>query len=202
MSSSEKLLRNYNTAVNDSEELKRYALRIERFLERDERERQDDIQTLRVKQKRLADLFADPFPQVFYSSILIANCIQLEQHLVGIAEVVSKSANRQLALDDLRGSLIERFRKYSRDVLHLEFGLSEADWEVVANIFRLRNCLIHAGARVRSPEVRDFAKRRNIEIEGDRIWLDRDNIIHLIDDTWHFIEAVYFAALGRCPGDS
>jgi len=186
---------NFTAATRDFGDLRHYARRVEDLLQREEQERQTELNTLSGEQASLADLFADPFPQVFYASVVVAGCTLLEQHIDGIADTLKCAANLRLKINDLRGSLIERFRKYSADVLHLDFDLSEDDWDEMVGLYRLRNCLVHSAGRVDSTQLREFATRHKIAMEQDRIQLHQDDTVGLLDRTWRFIEAVYAAAM-------
>src|SRR5262245_11498573 len=112
MSPGDKLFSNYISAVRDCADLRRHDERLERLMQEDEQARQIDVQHLPAKEAEIEELFADPFPQVFYASIVIANCIVLEQHIKGVARTARSALSRSLTMDDLRGSLMERFRKY------------------------------------------------------------------------------------------
>jgi hypothetical protein len=146
MSPGDKLFSNYISAVREFEDLRRYADRLERLMEEDEQARQIDLQHLPAKKAEIEELFADPFPQVFYASIVIANRILFEQHIKGVARTTQFALSRSITMDDLRGSLIQRFRKYCSDVVDLDLCFSASDWDFLIGLFLLRNCLVH-GAR-------------------------------------------------------
>src|SRR5437868_6078848 len=112
LSPGEKLFSNYISAIREFADLRRHAERVERLMDEGEQERQVKVEQLSDKQAEIEELFADPFPQVFYASIVLANCILLEQHIKGVAKTAQFAISRTLKMDDLRGSLIERFRKY------------------------------------------------------------------------------------------
>ena len=199
MLTNDTLSTNYNAAIREFAELRRYAERIEDLLQREEQERQIELHRLSGEQASIADLFADPFPQVFYASVVIADCILLEQHIAGIAKTLKRAAGLRLNIGDLRGSVIERFRKYSADVLHLDFDISEADWDEMAGLYQLRNCLVHSAGRVDSQALREFLTHHSIAIEQGRIQPHKADTVGLLDCTRHFIEAVYTAAMRSLP---
>src|SRR5260370_31956238 len=157
MSPGDKLFSNYISAVREFEDLRRHADRLERLMEEDEQARQIDVQHLPAKQAEIEELFADPFPQVFYASIVIANCILFEQHIKGVARTTQFALSRSLTMDDLRGSLVQRFRKYFSDVVDLDLGFSVPDWHFLTGLYILRNFLVHGAGHIARAQLLTFA---------------------------------------------
>src|SRR5438874_8033985 len=169
MNPGEKLFSNYISAVREFEDLRRHADRLERLMEEDEQARQIDVQHLTAKQAEIEELFADPFPQVFYASIVIANCILFEQHIKGLARTAQSALSRSLTMDDLRGSLIQRFGKYCSDVVDLNLGFSDAQWEFLTGLFLLRNCLVHDAGDMKNAQLKKFAAAQELPVFEDSV---------------------------------
>lgn len=199
MSPEEKLFSNYISAVREFEDLRRHAQRVERLMEEDELARQRDIQHLPPKQAKIEELFADPFPQVFYASIVIANCILLEQHIKGVAKTAQLALARSLKMDDLRGSLIERFRKYCSDVIDIDLGFSDNDWDFLAGLFLLRNCLVHDAGEIKSSQLHKFAGQQELPTFEDSVLIYLKDVLKLLSRTWDIVEAMYGAARRKFP---
>ena len=202
MSPGEKLFSNYISAVREFEDLRRHADRLERLMEEDEQARQIDLQHLPAKQAEVEELFADPFPQVFYASIVIANCILFEQHIKGVARTTQFALSRSLAMDDLRGPLIQRFRKYCSDVIDLDLGLSASDWDFFIGLFLLRNCLVHGAGEIESVQLRNFAAAQELPTFEHSVLIYHKDVIKLLSRTWDIVEAMYAAAMRKFPSES
>ena len=197
---SKKLSANFNSAVMRFADLERYAKRTDDSFQRDERKRQDGLRGASEKETRIANLFADPFPQVFYASALIANSILLEQHLMGIAGTVQKAMGFSLSMADLKGSLIERFRKYSAGVIHLPLSLTDPDWEFLIGLTRLRNTLVHNNGEVSDKSaVQAFTTKQGIAVEDGRVYLDLAQVLPLLERTSDLVREIYEAALQQFP---
>jgi hypothetical protein len=201
MSPGDKLFSNYISAVREFEDLRRHADRLERLMEEDEQARRIEIQHLPAKQAEIEELFADPFPQVFYASIVIANCIVFEQHIEGLARTAQSALSRILTMDDLRGSLIQRFRKYCSDVVDLDLGLSVADWDFLTGLFLLRNCLVHAAGQIESVLLRRFATEQELPVFEDSVLMYHKDVLKLWSRTWSVVEAMYAGAMRKFPSE-
>jgi hypothetical protein len=199
LSPGEKLFSNYVSAVREFEDLRRHAERVERLMEEDEKARQTEVQRLSAKQAEIEELFADPFPQVFYASIVIANCILLEQHIKGVARTVQVALSRSLSMDDLRGSLVQRFRKYCSDVINVDLELSASDWDFLIGLFLLRNCLVHGAGQIENAQLRNFTATQELPIFEDSVVMYLPNVLKLLSRTWDIIEAMYAATRRKFP---
>ncbi len=201
MSPGDKLFSNYISAVREFEDLRRYADRLERLMEEDEQARQIDLQHLPTEEAEIEELFADPFPQVFYASIVIASCILLEQHIKGFAKTMQFALSRNLRLDDLRGSLIQRYRKYCSDVVDLDLEFSAADWDFLTGLYMLRNCLVHSAGEIESAQLRKFADAQELPVFEDRVLMYHKDVVRILTRTWDIVEAMYAAALRKFPSE-
>ena len=150
----------------------------------------------------MEELFADPFPQVFYASIVIANCIVLEQHIKGVARTVQVALSRGLSMDDLRGSLVQRFRKYCSDVLDLDLEFSISDWDFLVGLFLLRNCLVHGAGQIENAQLRNFADAQELPVFEDSVLIYLKDVLKLLDRTWNLVEAIYAAARRKFPSEA
>ena len=202
MSPGDKLFSNYISAVREFEDLRRHADRLERLMEEDEQARQIDVQHLPAKQAEIEELFADPFPQVFYASIVIANCILFEQHIKGVARTAQLALSRSLRMDDLRGSLIQRFRKYCFDVVDLNLGFSDTQWEFLTGLFLLRNCLVHDAGDMKNAQLQKFAAAQELPVFEDSVLIYHKDVLQLLSQTWEIVTAIYAAARRKFPSET
>lgn len=202
MSPGDKLFSNYISAVREFEDLRRNADRIERLMEEDEQARQIELQHLPAKQAEMEELFADPFPQVFYASIVIANCILFEQHTIGVARTTQFALSRSLAMGDLRGSLIQRFRKYCSDVVDLDLGFPVSDWNFLTGLYLLRNCLVHGAGEIKDAQLHNFAAAQELPVFEDSVLIYHKDVLKILSRTWGIVEAMYAVAMRKFPSET
>lgn len=150
-------------------------------------------------------LFAETLPPILYTSVVIAAASVLEQELRGICQALREALKLPLSFNDITGSLIERFKKYSVNLAGLPIDLQESVWQDVLAVYEIRNCLVHAGgdlsAFARAEVIRAFAQRRELTLCPDnRLELDGATARAIARVIYAFLEAVYEAALARFPG--
>jgi hypothetical protein len=109
-------------------------------------------------------LFAETFPPILYSSLIISAAIVTELEMRGYADTLRKARGLELGLNDFSGSMLERFRAYAGKLTQLPIDWSRARWEDVVGLFEIRNCLVHSGGNLRefgrANVVRAFARRQ------------------------------------------
>ena len=197
---SKELFASFNSAVMRFADLERYAERTDELFRRNERTRQDDLRGASEKEVRIANLFADPFPQVFYASVLIANSILIEKHLMGIAETVQQAMAPISPIVDLKGSLIKRFRKYCANVILVPLSLSDLDWKFLTSLTQLRNTLVHRNGEIRkNASLQTFVNDHGIVVEEGRIYLDLAQVLPLLERTRNLVQTIYEGVLQRSP---
>lgn len=153
----------------------------------------------------LGPLFAEDLPSILYTAVAISTASLLERELRGIAEALQEALELKLSFGDLKGSLIERFWKYTVRLAMLLDDVPEAQWQEVKAVYEIRNCLVHAGGDLSqfrgSSVIKAFAERNQmVFVKDERIVLDRVNVQRLVRITETFLERVYRAAIERFPG--
>lgn len=89
------------------EDLQRFREEAEGFLERERQHFGDEHPDLRGAH---LPLFAETFPPILHSSIIISTVILLEQELRGFSSAVLDSLESRVKFGDLSGSILEKFR--------------------------------------------------------------------------------------------
>jgi hypothetical protein len=150
-------------------------------------------------------LFAETLPPILYTSVVIAAASVLEQELRGICQALREALKLPVSFNDITGSLIERFRKYSVNLAGLPIDLQESAWQDILAVYEIRNCLVHAGgdlsAFARAEVIRAFAQRRELTLCPDnRLELNGATAQAIARVIYAFLEAVYGAALAKFPG--
>jgi len=94
------------------------------------------------------DVFIEyELPQLVRYPILVSLWAVYESATAYIGEELQKGLNRRLSLDDIRGGVLERTKKYFDDVL--EFPLTASDNEMlwIRRLAILRNAVAHGNGR-------------------------------------------------------
>ncbi len=183
---------------------------IEKFLEQTESAYQRELKWLEEEGHvdldiEFVPLFAETLPPILYTSVVIAAASVLEQELRGICQALRDALKLPLAFNDINGSLIERFRKYSVGLAGLPLDLQDAAWQDILAAYEIRNCLVHAGGDLdafgKTEVIRAFAQRHHLKLcPSDRLELDGGTAQAIARVIYTFLEAVYDAALARFPG--
>ncbi|MBI2174745.1 MAG: hypothetical protein HYU33_06075 [Candidatus Omnitrophica bacterium] len=107
---------------------------------------------------------------------VIAAWAGYEAAVTKLARSIQKCRSIRLGLSDLRGSFLDRARKYFADVLAFELHPQGTDWGRLEMIATVRHCLAHANGRF--PDIKgkdqqrvlDFARiTSELRLEGEYI---------------------------------
>jgi hypothetical protein len=125
----------------------------------------------------------------------------MESEFKGYANAMQRAKLVDLSYSDLKGTAIDRFRKYTEKVLKLDLRLRDENWEDLKAISEIRNSLAH-GAVQNKQLIEKFIKRNNLPglLHGGEITLDENNLIIIIMVCRLFVERVYSVALETFPG--
>jgi len=149
-------------------------------------------------------LYSELFPPLVHEAFLISSIIFLERQFRTYVAGLRQALSTPLSFNDLSGSVLERFRTFCQKVCLLDLGLSPEQWQDLAGLIALRNCLIHSGGVLEGSRDRasaeSFVRRHGIpEILQGRLVFSRSTstlVLRLLTDA---IEAFYRAALNRFP---
>ncbi len=150
-------------------------------------------------------LFAETFPPILHSSLIISCVILVELELKGFSQTLKDKLNLKLSIGDLSGSLLERFKKYITRVAGLDIKLDEDIWKDIIGVFEIRNCLVHHYGSLerfsRRSVIKDFVTRHNTPIiEENVLKFDENTSQKILDITSEFFETIYAIALEHFPG--
>jgi hypothetical protein len=102
--------------LNDLEQFREHS---EGFLRREreyfEEEAHPDLE------REFLPLFAQTFPPILHSSIILTTTIFLEQELRGFANALILAQGLKVRFNDLSGSVVERFRTLTTKIAEIEF---------------------------------------------------------------------------------
>jgi hypothetical protein len=169
------------------------------------RKKFSDEEAMGVIAEDRIDLYTRLYTQHICESFVISCVIFLEQNVRCFAEGLMFALPLKLNMSDLRGSFIEKFKKYCQNLANIDLNLSDSEWEDIKAIVEIRNCLVHNGGNTK-----DFDKINMIKIFVNRY---KTPCIHegqlcLCDNTLlitlkiirNFIDKIYDAALKKFPG--
>jgi hypothetical protein len=133
--------------------------------------------------------------------VVIAICIVVEQHINGIAAKAGQALLRTRKIRDLRGSLVDRFRKYCSDVIDVELEFSSSDWTFISGLYLLRNCLVHTAGQMDSLQIQQFvATEEIINCEGHVLLYQKD-VLRVLERSRSLVEKMYASLLKKFPTD-
>lgn len=148
--------------------------------------------------------FAEPLPEILFSSFVISVVSFVERQAQGYARVLHLAANTPITMSDLSGAWYERFRKFAERLAKLDLGLSNADWSNLKCMVEVRNCLAHSGGDLsnfqRRSIVEQFLSRHRLDVPvDDYIQANRSLAEMCLQICRAFIDAIYRAAIERYP---
>jgi hypothetical protein len=190
--------------------LREYILHMDQSIEEAEAACQTSVQAVPPSLQSIAedksDLLAEPFPRLLHTGVIISTVILLEQELTFFARFLQKVEGLGLSLGDLRGSLVERFKKYCLHVARLPFPVSERNWQDLRGVIEIRNCLVHNEGFLdgfnKACAVRAFMDDHGTPlVEDGRLCVGADTSLKVLDVVKLFIESIHNEALQKYPDD-
>jgi hypothetical protein len=150
-------------------------------------------------------LFAETFPPILHSSIIISVAMLLEQEMRGYSAALIDALGLKLRFNDLSGSILERLRTIITKVAGLNLDQLDVRWDDTVALFEIRNCLVHAGGDLsdfqRASTVRAFAARHGMpECADDMMQIDSATSKLVLEIASDFLDGIYSIALTQFPG--
>ena len=87
-------------------------------------------------------------PRVLRNPFLVSIFAVYESAITEIAKLIQEKQGGKIALDDLKGDLLERSRKYYSHVLQFELSKSNVSWERLKLLSKIRNTIAHRNGRI------------------------------------------------------
>lgn len=150
------------------------------------------------------DLYKHLYTQLVCESFIISCVIFLEQEIKIFSEGLMFTLSLNLNMSDLRGSLLERFKKYCQNMANLNLDFSSKKWQDITAIMEIRNCLVHNSGLIddftKINVIKTFAKRYGTPCicEG-RLHLSDDTLLITLKILRNFNEKIHDAALRKFP---
>ena len=98
-------------------------------------------------------------PRISRGPFLVILFSVYESAVKEVAKLIQKSRGQQIALDDIKGNLLNRAKKYYSHVLRFELSRENQRWERLTILLNLRNAIAHTNGRL---EMSSEAERKRI----------------------------------------
>ena len=149
-------------------------------------------------------LISDIYPDITRKSFIVSLLISLDAQMSGYCIHLKKYDDQKIKWNDLKGSALERFIKYSEKACGLSPVADEATKQKIRGLIELRNCIVHNDS-----EIEGFGKAAALEsftchVEGislasGRIELTLEACMECADLIHSFMESAYRSALQKYP---
>jgi hypothetical protein len=149
-----------------------------------------------------ADLICRADSEILNVGFVISVAIFLEKQLREYTDALRQAENLGLGLQDISGSLPERFRKYCLHIARLPALTSQTTWQDICGFMDIRNCLVHKDGRLdgfgKADAVREFVRRHGTPEIQDGVLVVTSKTSHkCLDIVNEFIKAAYHVALDK-----
>jgi len=196
------LFGNLADSLSKLDEIEKFREQVDRFLEQEREYYEGEHTDLQIE---YLPLFADTFPPILHSSIVMSVVVLIELEMRGYCAALCEALDLDLRFGDLAGSVLDRFKAYTTRVAKLDIDFSKARWEDTVGLFEIRNCLVHSGGNLgefaRTPVIKAFATRHGTPVcEGDRLRIGPQTSSVVLSIASHFLHVKYNCALCRFPG--
>lgn len=87
-------------------------------------------------------------PRFFRGPFLVALYAVYESAVIELARLIQGKQSQPISMDDLRGDLLRKAKKYFSHILKFELCTNQKTWHKITMLSELRNALAHANGRV------------------------------------------------------
>ena len=87
-------------------------------------------------------------PRVLRVPFLVTLFTVYEAAVTEVASLVQKKTGIQISIDDLKGGLLDRAKKYYGSVLQIQLSQDDRHWQRISLLFDLRNSIAHTNGRL------------------------------------------------------
>lgn len=152
-------------------------------------------------------LYREILPEVVHETHAISCIVLLDRICRDFVKELAYALPSRLTLNDLSGTVLERFRTYCEKVANFQFNLSPHDWQTLEGLVAIRNALIHTSGIVEKSRERriieSFVRRHGTpEIIDGRLHFSRATSELYLSTFLNFINVIYNAALDRFPDEA
>ena len=103
-------------------------------------------------------------PRILRGPFLVALFAVYETAVTEVASHIQKKSGGQISLDDIKGDLLSRAKKYYKHVLQFELSSNKKSWERLTVLADLRNAIAHTNGRI--DRIRVGTREKILKIDG------------------------------------
>ncbi len=149
-------------------------------------------------------LIADIFPDITRKSFIVTLLIALDDQFRIYCEILKEATGQNLKWNDLKGSPLERFIKYSEKVCGIKSVCDSSSRQLLAGLIEVRNCIVHNNSSIdgfsKPKVIESFSeKMEGIDVVESYISINLAACINCADIVLAFMERAYRAALEVFP---
>lgn len=149
-------------------------------------------------------LIADIHPDITRKSFIVTLLISLDSQLAGFCNLLLKYSDEPLKWNDLKGTALDRFIKYTEKVCGLDSVCDEATKQKVKGLIEVRNCIVHNDSCLenygKATLIRVFSSQiPGMDLDDDYIELSYQACLECADIISTFMEQAYNSALEKFP---
>jgi hypothetical protein len=140
----------------------------------------------------------DVFPSLLHNSLFIAIYSYLESTLGNLARKMERSNPQDVAMEDIEESVIDRYRKYLKEVQGIDFPDQSREWQRIRTYQKIRNFIVHNGGRVddchkHAKCIRNFIEQNSdlVLIDQDQVYVSRQGNLDFLDTLDSFFESLF-----------
>ena len=98
-------------------------------------------------------------PHLLKKTSLIALYSIFEELLKTFCELAQKNLNLKIEPKDLNGSDIEKYLKYLKKVVEIDFSKMDLEWKEINDYRHIRNCIVHNYVNINESKNRDVLNK-------------------------------------------
>ena len=87
-------------------------------------------------------------PRILRGPFLVTLFSVYESSVTEVAGLIQEKQGMRISLDDLKGDLLKRAKKYYKDVLNFKLYASNVNWTRLKKLSLLRNAIAHSNGRM------------------------------------------------------
>ena len=103
-------------------------------------------------------------PHILRGPFLVTLFSVYESAVKEIAGLIQKKQGQQIGIDDLKGDLLKRAKRYYKHILGFELSLNNERWKRVVVLSDLRNAIAHTNGRL--DMISSTTRRKILRLEG------------------------------------
>lgn len=119
-------------------------------------------------------------PRFFWGAFLVALYAVYETAITEIAKLIQTSQKQEVSMNDLKGGLLKRAKKYYKNILTFNLCDCTKTWQRIEMLAELRNAIAHVNGRI--DMLKPGSQRKIKAWEQQNIGISSDSNFLLVDE--------------------